>query len=117
MRFISKTTLLTGVISLCSLNLAAATCPRATASSSLDFCSSFAVAAECHCQASGLRRDMCLNHDVLYKRMIITFGSLQRACEFQHDTTAQECIDDWNCFRNGGVTSDNQLCSGTGKAC
>ncbi len=94
-----------------------ASCPMAQPITSSDFCASFKAAAECHCSSSGLPRGMCVNQRLLYKRMIDTFGSLKRACEFQHDTTAQECIDDWNCYLSGGVTSNSEYCSGTGAAC
>lgn len=95
----------------------AGSCPSASSVTSPGFCSSFKVAAECHCISSGLPRGMCNNYRLLYKRMLDTFGSLQRACEFQHDTSVQECIDDWNCFLAGGQTSSSVACSGTGEAC
>ncbi|MDP3561859.1 MAG: hypothetical protein Q8R83_06755 [Legionellaceae bacterium] len=113
----TKITLLSSVIFSLSLTVQAASCPSATRPSAPGFCSSFKIAAECHCISSGLPRGMCMNHELLYKRMITTFGSLQKACEFQHDISAQECIDDWNCFRFGGLTSSSELCSGTGAAC
>ncbi len=92
-------------------------CPSATPVNAPGFCGSFKVAAECHCAASGLPRGMCANHRLLYERMINTFGSLQRACEFQHDTNTQECIDDWNCYLSGGVTSKSEPCNGNGEPC
>lgn len=103
------------LFSVCCFSLQVS-CPSATPSQS-NFCGSFKVAAECHCMTSGLPKGMCANMDLLYARMISTLGSLQRACEYQHNTSVQECIDDWNCYRFGGVTSQNQLCSGTGAAC
>jgi len=54
---------------------------------------------------------------VVYDRMINMFGSLKRACEYQRDTSVQNCMDDWNCYRFGGVNSLGGLCSSTGKAC
>ena len=95
----------------------ASSCPTANPVGSSGFCPSFKVAAECHCISSGLPKGMCTNENLLYKRMIDTFGSLRRACEFQHDTSAQECIDDWNCYLSGGVTSNSEACSGTGASC
>lgn len=95
----------------------ASSCPQASPVTSPGFCSSFKTAAECHCISSGLPRKMCTNYRLLYKRMIDTFGSLQRACEYQHDTSIQECIDDWNCFLSGGLASDSGSCNGTGQAC
>ena len=95
----------------------AAGCPEAISSSTPGFCNSFQVAAECHCVSKGLPRGMCTNVNLLFKRMIDTLGTVQRACEFQHETTSQLCVDDWNCYRYGGVNSSGQLCSGTGNAC
>ncbi|OGV35608.1 MAG: hypothetical protein A3E88_06585 [Legionellales bacterium RIFCSPHIGHO2_12_FULL_35_11] len=92
-------------------------CPVASPVVSIDFCKSFKVAAQCHCASSGLPRAMCNNEHLLYKRMIDTFGSLKRACEYQHDTSVQECIDDWECYLSGGLTSKSEACSGTGAAC
>lgn len=109
--------LLGGVLYLFSMGVIAASCPVASAVSSPEFCNSFKIAAECHCISSGLPRGMCTNQTLLYKRMIDTFGSLKRACEFQRDASVQECIDDWNCYLSGGVTSDLQSCSGNGNPC
>ena len=92
-------------------------CPAATSSSNPGFCSSFKLAAQCHCTSSGLPTGMCMNMKLLYTRMISTFGSVQRACEFQHDTSVQNCVDDWTCYRTGGKNSQNELCSSTGNAC
>ena len=92
-------------------------CPTATPTDSAAFCSSFKTAAECHCTSSGLPKGMCTNMGLLYSRMISTFGTVQRACQFQHDTSTEICIDDWNCYRQGGLNKDNQLCSSTGSAC
>lgn len=112
-----KTTFMAGIMLVASFSTYAASCPSATPSNAPGFCQSFKTAAECHCNSSGLPRGMCNNLNLLYKRMIDTFGSLQKACEFQHNTSAQECVDDWNCYRNGGLTSNSELCSGTGSAC
>lgn len=92
-------------------------CPPASSTGTPNFCSSFKMAAECYCTSSGLPRGMCGNMEQLYNRMISMFGSLQRACEFQHNTTAQICVDDWNCYRFGGVNSQSEACSTTGKSC
>ena len=92
-------------------------CPFATATNDPEFCSSFKLAAQCRCTSSGLPARMCMDMNLLYDRMIIIFHSVQKACEFQHDTTTQNCIDSWNCFRNGGTNTQNELCSGTGATC
>lgn len=117
MRLLSQFTLAASIFVSLSFSVYAGGCPNASLPSDANFCASFKAAAECHCRSSGLRPDMCKNYDMIYKRMIATFGSVQRACEFQHDINTQECIDDWNCFRSGGATSNSQLCSGTGAAC
>lgn len=94
-----------------------ANCPFATPSNSSSFCASFKVAAECHCTSSGLPKGMCINMDLLYDRMISMFGTLERACQFQHHTSFDVCVENWNCYRHGGMTIGHELCSGTGKAC
>ncbi len=109
--------ILTGLFLLAFNSFASPSCPKASPVTTSDFCSSFKIAAECHCISSGLPRKMCNNYKLLYKRMMDTFGSLKRACEYQHDTTVQECIDDWNCFLSGGFTSNSETCSGTGSPC
>lgn len=95
----------------------AVNCPFATDSSDAGFCQSFKAAAECRCGASGLPKGMCTNMSLLYTRMISMFGSLERACQFQHDTPTETCLEDWQCYRYGGTNARNELCSGTGLAC
>lgn len=104
-----------GLFSLSVVSFAA--CPPAAPITSAEFCQSFKAATECHCIFSGLRGGICTNMNQFYIKMINTLGTLQRVCSLQRYTSAQECIDDWNCYRYGGLTSDGQLCSGTGHAC
>ncbi len=92
-------------------------CPSAAATNTLEFCHSFKQAAECYCTSAGVPRGMCNNMSQLYNRMISMYGSVQRACEYQRHTSVQLCLDDWNCYRNGGKNSQNQLCNATGQAC
>jgi len=92
-------------------------CSYATPSSETTFCDSFKLAAECRCVASGLPKGMCSNMELLYSRMVSMFGSLERACQFQHDTSLEECMEDWQCYRYGGTNGHNEPCSGTGRAC
>ncbi len=106
--------LMLSVMAFCSWGSA---CPYAQPNSAPGFCASFKTAAQCHCQASGLPASMCTNMQLIYSRMISVFGSVQRACAYQSDTSVQECIDDWSCYRSGGLNSQQQLCSGTGQAC
>lgn len=96
---------------------AQAACAIAAPTSSPAFCDSFKAVAQCHCVSSGLPKGMCVNMHSLYDRMISMFGSLHKACEYQHDTSTQNCIDSWDCYRHGGTNSQQELCSGTGSAC
>lgn len=92
-------------------------CPQAVQDDQPGFCPSFRSVAECHCVESGLPKGMCQDMKALYSRMISMFGSLQKACEYQHDTATQTCIDVWNCYRLGGKDSLGRSCSSTGNAC
>ncbi len=92
-------------------------CPMATPTGSSDFCQSFKVAAQCHCSASGLPSRMCQDMNIIYERMIAVFRDVKKACEFQHDTSTQNCVDSWRCYRQGGLNSNNEACSGTGASC
>ncbi|OGT35172.1 MAG: hypothetical protein A3F11_10985 [Gammaproteobacteria bacterium RIFCSPHIGHO2_12_FULL_37_14] len=92
-------------------------CPLGLPDDQSGFCSSFRTIAECHCVESGLPKGMCQDMNALYNRMISIFGSVQKACEYQHDTATQICIDDWACFRQGGKDSLGRLCSSTGRSC
>lgn len=92
-------------------------CQKALPVESPSFCASFKTAAECNCTQSGLPRGLCQDPGSIYNRMISVFGSLKRACEYQHQTSAQDCIDGWTCFRTGGKSSQGMLCSSTGKSC
>ena len=96
---------------------AAASCPQALPTNDAGFCPSFKSVAGCHCTSKGMPKGMCLDMNALYNRMISMFGTLERACQFQHDTSTQNCIDDWNCYRSGGKDSQGNICSGTGKSC
>lgn len=92
-------------------------CPQALPTNHSDFCPSFKSVAKCHCTASGLPERKCQNMENIYQLMIDRFGSVRKACEFQHDTSTQVCIDDWTCYRLGGKDSAGHLCSSTAKAC
>ncbi len=60
---------------------------------------------------------MCQDMNALYNRMIAVFGSLQKACAFQHYTSTQDCIDNWTCYRQGGVDSRGRACSSNRSPC
>lgn len=80
------------------------------------FCPLFKAAAICHCTSSGLPSGMCQDTEALYGRMIIVFGSLQKACEYQKYVSVQTCMDNWNCYRTGKDTA-GKLCNPSGSAC
>lgn len=91
-------------------------CPQATPTNAPNFCATFRVAAKCYCTAK-LHPAMCGKMSDLYHRLLIVFGSLESACEYQHDTTKESCMDSWHCYLHGGQNKDGNLCSGTGRAC
>lgn len=92
-------------------------CPLALPTEHPGFCASFKSVAACHCVEAGLPAGMCQNMDVIYNRMLVMFGSMEKACQYQSDTPLQLCMDGWNCYRLGGRNSQGQLCSATGRAC
>lgn len=92
-------------------------CPKAAPPSNPAFCKSFKKSAECHCVRTGLPKTVCTNMQQIYLRMLGLFGTVERACAFQHDTSVQECLDSWTCYRLGGRDANGNLCSGTGASC
>ena len=104
-------------ISLCFFNINTFSCSIAAPTDSLTFCSTFKVAATCYCTSSGLPSGMCQDMNALYNRMMIVFGSLQKACDYQHYTTPQDCVDNWTCYLRGGIDSRGRLCNGTKQPC
>jgi hypothetical protein len=98
-------------------SLLMASCPRAAPTHSPQFCATFKVAAQCHCSASGLPPMMCSNVRLLYQRLMATFGSLEKTCAFQRDTTKEDCMDSWKCYLNGGTNVEGKLCNSTGRSC
>lgn len=99
------------------LQLMASSCPHAVPTHCAKFCETFRNAAKCHCTSSGLPQGMCSDVKLLYKRLITTFGTLERTCEFQRDTTKENCIDSWHCYLNGGVNTDGKPCNDNGNPC
>lgn len=91
-------------------------CTSALPTTHPGFCASFSTAASCYC-SNTLPKKMCENVEQVYKIMIARYGSIDTACKFQRETSAQTCIDDWHCYRKGGQDSLGGLCSGTGKSC
>lgn len=101
----------------CFWNAASFACGRALPTDDAGFCPSFKAVAACYCVGEHLPPRFCQNMKDLYDQMLMTFGSLKRACEFQHHTSTQDCIDNWTCYMRGGVDSRGKLCSSTKKAC
>ncbi|MBA2657619.1 MAG: hypothetical protein H0U70_11675 [Tatlockia sp.] len=91
-------------------------CQNAESTEKSNFCSSFTVAAKCHCVANGLG-PACQSVDHIAARLTSFFGSLDKACRVQRNTTPQNCLDSWNCYLYGGVDSFNRPCNATGIAC
>ncbi|OGV28026.1 MAG: hypothetical protein A3F18_05090 [Legionellales bacterium RIFCSPHIGHO2_12_FULL_37_14] len=104
-------------VSIFISSFAAFACPNALPVDDVNFCPSFKKAAVCHCTASGLPESLCQDMHILYERMIIMFKSLERACEFQHYTSKQDCIDNWRCYLVGGEDSLGRACSSTKLPC
>lgn len=92
-------------------------CGSALPTNNVNFCSSFEKVAPCYCTSSGLPSGMCQDMDALYKRMIAVFGTLKKACEYQKYTSTQDCVDNWTCYRFGGVDSRGRWCSSNKSAC
>lgn len=92
-------------------------CPQALPTDDSNFCSSFKEAAVCRCVSMGLPPGLCQDMQSLNARMLSMFGSLERACSFQKDTSKQTCMDDWTCYLNGGEDATGRLCSSTGASC
>lgn len=121
--FISSTVFADDVISkyVSSSNVKACN-PYASISSAPDFCQTFPPAAACNCTNHGMTPAVCDPNDLtnLYKMMMQTYHhNLADACNnprAQQLTSTQECIDDWNCYWDGG-TSTTGKCNATGIAC
>lgn len=105
------------MVLLCLFSISAYTCPRALPTNDPNFCPSFKTAATCYCSDSGLPKGMCEDMNQLYLRLIVVFGTLDKACEFQQHTTKRDCLDNWNCYLHGGTDSTAKSCSSTGQPC
>lgn len=102
---------------LCFLNGVLFACPGALPTDNPNFCGSFKAAAICHCTSSGIPGALCQDINSLYNRMIGIFGSLEKACNFQHHTSFQDCMDNWKCYRQGGIDSRGRVCSSNQNHC
>jgi hypothetical protein len=92
-------------------------CPQAVATTDSTFCGSFKSVAYCHCMEGIGSPDACSDMNEVYQFMIDYYTTLENACHNQTDVDYQTCVDDWNCYRNGGTNSQGGLCSATGSAC
>lgn len=110
--------LLTLILSMVASSAIASKCERAKPTTHPEFCSSFREVTRCHCMES-LPKNLCssMSMDTLYNLMVARFGTMEKACNQQKDTSPQDCMDNWNCYRNGGSNSQGGACSGTGKKC
>ena len=78
------------------------------------FCVNFKKAVQGCCPIPGLSMQK------IYNMMIAVYGSLQNACEknaAKYGGTAQTCLDQWNCYWNGGKDSVGNSCDGDGVRC
>lgn len=92
-------------------------CPQAVPTNSPSFCASYKSVAYCNCLAHGMPSDKCADMNWIYTEMLVIYGTQDRACRAQKETTPQICNDDWNCYRLGGKDSQGRLCSSTGNHC
>jgi hypothetical protein len=92
-------------------------CAHAASPHQRQFCATFKASASCYCTSSGLPASMCQDIERIYQRMLLVFDNVQKACEFQQDTSQQICMDSWKCYRLGGKDSKGRWCNGTGLAC
>lgn len=100
-----------------ALSFVSWSCQQTNAYDSPEFCSLFESIAKCHCQATGLPAKLCSNVPQIYSRMIATFGSIQKACRYQKDTSVQSCLEAWQCYQKGGQLPDGRICNGSGLPC
>ncbi|MCX7122054.1 MAG: hypothetical protein NTZ67_09860 [Gammaproteobacteria bacterium] len=86
------------------------------------FCGLFTPAVICQCDAmaGSLAPIECDTVSHIYSSMLSMYG-LQGGCTMAYEqgwaTSVKACIEQWNCYNNGGKDADGNLCSGTGKAC
>ena len=90
---------------MCLFSVSTFSCGNAVPTNDVNFCASFKKVATCYCTSSGLPAGMCQDMNMLYARMVSVYGSLDKACAAQPYTTKQDCLDNWNCYRLGGVDS------------
>lgn len=91
-------------------------CGPALPTDNPSFCASFKSVAQCYCSNS-LPAGMCTDMNQLVSRLMAVYGSLENACRAQKYTTAVDCMDNWNCYLNGGVDSRGRICSSNYSRC
>lgn len=97
-------------------SFALTSCPQALPANQPGFCETFKTSVTCFC-SNTLPKRMCENINQIYQLMIARYGSIEIACKFQRETSVQICLDDWRCYKNGGVDSQGGPCNGSGQAC
>jgi hypothetical protein len=94
--------------------------PHAAISSASNFCATFPPAATCNCENHGMTPAFCSDMTNIYTAMMQTYHhNLADACnnpKAQTVSSTQECIDDWNCYWSGGISTTGK-CNATGLAC
>ncbi|OGT48456.1 MAG: hypothetical protein A3E82_03930 [Gammaproteobacteria bacterium RIFCSPHIGHO2_12_FULL_38_11] len=78
------------------------------------FCSDFKIAVTSCCPIKNLPMQK------IYHLMMVAYGDLQNACNknaAKYGGSIQSCVDQWNCYWNGGSDSQDRLCSTTGVKC
>lgn len=97
-------TIFAGLLFIFSAVTFAAACGKALPIHHPNFCSSFKTTATCHCTAKGLPPYVCQNMKLLYGQMVAVYGSLESACAAQRETTPDDCIANWKCYKTGTAT-------------
>jgi hypothetical protein len=99
---------------MCDIHAATSTQPN--------FCATFPPAATCNCENHVPNPPYCEQMNNVYCSMLLTYGSLEKACQNQNVTSYNECVADWNCYWDGGKSSfppspNSTLCNATGVKC
>lgn len=95
--------------------------PVVTSDTKNDFCTTFSESvASCWPPVGSHKNFTPAQMKFNYNLMVRFYGSLKAACNKSapsNGSTPQQCIDQWNCYINGGIDSQGGQCSGTKKSC
>lgn len=89
-------------------------CPDSPSHLASNFCPGFYTAVMCNCDEH-FPAGYCegsLHVQGIYNKMIAMYGSLATACQKNDPAAPQECIDQWNCYLNGGKDAAGRNCQG-----